>query len=99
MAQKHISNSPRIEAQYGTLFNLINNFEGSGNNPNPTAEYLLHYIRTHPELNIKGPQDKLINAKVWGFIEEKDGMTYLTNKAHDYMKQRDENDLTDLFNS
>ena len=98
MAHNHIGNSPRVETQYATLFYLINNFKTiNGHSPNLTAEYLVRYIRTHPGLYIKEPHDKLVNAKIWGFIEEKEGMTYLTNKAHDYLLERDRNELTDLL--
>lgn len=97
MPHNRISNSPRIETQYVTLFDLINNLERTNGHPsNLTAEDLVRYIRTHTELDIKQPHDKIVNAKIWGFVEEKDGMTYLTNKAHDYLQQRNGNELTDL---
>ena len=100
MAHMRIGSSPRIEAQYTTLFDLINNFKRvNGNLSNLTAEGLVRYIRTHPELHIKEPHDKLANAKIWGFVEEKDSTIYLTNKAHDYLHRRNRYELTDLLNS
>ena len=88
MAHNHIGNSPRVETQYATLFYLINNFKTiNGHSPNLTALYLVRYIRTHPGLYIKEPHDKLVNAKIWGFIEEKEGMIYLTNNDNDYLRQ------------
>ena len=99
MAHKNIGTTPKIEAQYVSLFNLIKDFESSDKIPRLTSENLVRYIRTHPELHINSPHDKLVNAKAWDFVEEKYGTIYLTNKAHEYLQQRNGDDLTDLLNS